>query len=97
MRPWCDGNRLVCHVNPQLGTFGIDIGEVLAQKRFGQMGHVQMHAVDAVFFHLKVNRTGNDVTRCEFATLIVVKHKTITLFAVFTRQTQNTAFAAQGF
>ena len=90
-------NRLLRHVDAEFQTFGIDVREVFVQKLCGQMRHVEVDAFNAVFLHLKVNRTRDDVTRRQLATLVMVEHETVAGLSVFARQAQNAAFATQRF
>ena len=65
---------------------------MLANKRFGLMANIQIHAVDAEALHLMVDGAGDDIARGQFAAFVEVRHKAATV-----RPFQQRAFAAQGF
>ena len=68
------------------------------QKLGVLMADVQMDVIQTAFFHLEVDRTGNDIARSQFGSRIVFGHETHAAFRPrIRRQFQQPTFAADGF
>jgi hypothetical protein len=72
-----------------------DVGEVLLQKRAALVRDVEVHAVEAVLFHLEVDGAGHDVARGQFGAFVVLRHEARATGRW--RQLELAAFAAHRF
>src|SRR5690625_4834940 len=84
--------RLTSHVEAIFKAAAVNGREVPAGKIRRTMAYIQPHMVDSQTFHLMVDGTRDDITRCEFAAGVEIQHKAMSI-----RQQQSAAFAAYGF
>ena len=87
-----DGDGLLGDVDAQLGAPRQDVGKVLLQKLRALVRDVQVHAIEAVLFHLKVNGAGHDVARGQLFACVVLGHE-----ARAVGQLELSALAPHGF
>ena len=87
-----DRNRLACDVDTQFQAACVNIREMLPDERFAFVGDIQEDAIEAALFHLEVDGPGDDVTRRQFAAIVVFGHE-----AGAIRQAQQSTFATHRF
>ena len=92
MRCGHDGNGLFGDINAQLQTTCKDIGKVLLDKGQRLVRNVEVDAVQAAFFHFKINSTRHNIARCQLGAWVVRGHEPRTVW-----QQQPPALAAHGF
>ena len=84
-----DRNRLARDIDPELQAAGMDVWKVFENESFALVCNIEKYAIETVFLHLEVDRTGDNIPRREFGACIVCRHKTSAIW-----QAQNAAFTA---
>ena len=92
MRGWHHRNGLACHVDAQRQTAGVNGGKVFQNKRRSLVCDVQVDAVCTKALHLVINRTRDNIARCQLGSAVMRGHETGAI-----GQQQTAPFTAHGF
>ena len=92
MRSWNDRDRLPCDVQTCAEACLVNRGEAGLDEIGGLVGDVQINALGATAFHLRIDGPSHDVARGEFFLRIVPLHEAAAAFI-----DQDGAFATHGF
>ena len=69
------GNGVFADVNAQLQASSVNVGKVRQDESQRLVRDVEVDTVQAVFFHLEVNRAGHHVTRGQLSARVVLGHE----------------------